>query len=170
MAHYGMVIDLTRCFGCHACEVACKIANNNPAELDYNRVHTVAGTGQTDPVTYDTASGTYPNCSLAFLPMQCQHCENAERALVVPRRGRGRGRRAQPPRQHGGEVHLLPQPHLPRRGSRLHAALPGPRPRLGRPRRPRIRGVPARGLPREHTPEGGRRHEPQRLLPGVGLA
>ncbi len=84
MAHYGMVIDLTRCFGCHACEVACKIANNNPAELDYNRVHTVAGTGQTDPVTYDTASGTYPNCSLAFLPMQCQHCENAPCVEACP--------------------------------------------------------------------------------------
>ena len=84
MAHYGMAIDLTRCFGCHACEVACKVANNNPAELDYNRVYTVAGTGQTDPVTYDTASGIYPNCTLTFLPMQCQHCENAPCVEACP--------------------------------------------------------------------------------------
>lgn len=84
MAHYGMAIDLQRCFGCHACEVACKIANNNPSELDYNRVYTVGGVGQTTPVTYDTASGSYPNCTLSFLPMQCQHCVNAPCLEICP--------------------------------------------------------------------------------------
>ena len=84
MAHYGMVIDLTRCFGCHACEVACKIANNNPAELDYNRVHTVAGTGQTDPVIRrHRHSALIPTARYA-LPMQCQHCENAPCVEACP--------------------------------------------------------------------------------------
>jgi molybdopterin-containing oxidoreductase family iron-sulfur binding subunit len=69
MTHYGMVIDLTRCFGCHACEVACKVANNLPIELSYNKVRTVGG------ATYDTASGEFPNCEMSYLPMQCQHCE-----------------------------------------------------------------------------------------------
>lgn len=84
MAHYGMAIDLRRCFGCHACEVASKVANNNPAELDYNRVYTVGGVGETTPVTYDTASGTYPNCRLSFLPVQCQHCDNPPCLEVCP--------------------------------------------------------------------------------------
>lgn len=76
MAHYGMVIDLERCFGCHSCEVACKVANNNPSGLSYLKVHTVGGVGETDPVAYDTATGTFPHCKLGFLPMQCQHCAN----------------------------------------------------------------------------------------------
>lgn len=84
MTRYGMVIDLTRCFGCHACEVACKVANNNPSELDYNRVYTVGGVGDTNVVTYDTATGTYPDCKLNFLPMNCQHCGNPACLPVCP--------------------------------------------------------------------------------------
>lgn len=84
MARYGMVIDLTRCFGCHACEVACKVANNNPAGVAYNVIHTVGEVGSADTVAYDTASGSYPNCSLSFLPMNCQHCENPSCLEVCP--------------------------------------------------------------------------------------
>ena len=84
MTHYGMAIDLTRCFGCHACEVACKVANNNPADVAYNKIYTVGAIGETEPVAYDTASGTYPNCSLSFLPMNCQHCENPSCLEVCP--------------------------------------------------------------------------------------
>lgn len=53
MTHYGMAIDLTRCFGCHACEVACKVANNNPADVAYNKIYTVGAIGETEPVAYD---------------------------------------------------------------------------------------------------------------------
>lgn len=84
MTHYGMAIDLTRCFGCHACEVACKVANNNPADVAYNKIYNVGAIGETEPVAYDTASGTYPNCSLSFLPMNCQHCENPSCLEVCP--------------------------------------------------------------------------------------
>lgn len=69
MTRYGMAIDLARCFGCQTCAVACKTANNLPKDIAYNRVKTVGGT------TPDTAAGEFPNCTLSFLPMQCQHCD-----------------------------------------------------------------------------------------------
>ncbi len=67
---YGMAIDTVRCFGCQACAVACKVANNLPRDIWYGTVKTIGGE------TRDTASGEFPNCQLSFLPMQCQHCAN----------------------------------------------------------------------------------------------
>lgn len=78
MTHYGMAIDTVRCFGCHACAAACKVANNMPAGMAYNRVLTVGGE------TIDTAGGTFPNCELSFLPFQCQHCEEPACLAVCP--------------------------------------------------------------------------------------
>ena len=28
MSHYGLVVDLDRCIGCHSCEIACKRAGD----------------------------------------------------------------------------------------------------------------------------------------------
>ncbi len=78
MTRYGMAIDLARCFGCHACEAACKVANNLPKDIVYNVVHTVGGSH------LDTAAGDYPNCKMSFLPVQCQHCENPSCVKVCP--------------------------------------------------------------------------------------
>lgn len=79
MTRYGMAIDLNRCFGCQTCAAACKIANNLPKELAFNRVHTIGGE------SIDCASGTYPNdLTLEYLPMQCQHCENPACLDVCP--------------------------------------------------------------------------------------
>lgn len=69
MTHYGMAIDQSRCIGCHACAMACKVANNLPANVMYNRVLTVGS----DYI--DCATGTYENPTLEYLPFQCQHCE-----------------------------------------------------------------------------------------------
>ena len=70
MTHYGMAIDLSRCIGCHTCAIACKMANNLPKNVLFNRARTVGGDGM------DTASGEYGANTMSFLPMQCQHCEN----------------------------------------------------------------------------------------------
>ena len=65
MTRYGMAIDQSRCIGCHACAMACKIANNMPADVVYNRVITVGS----DYI--DCASGTYENPSLEYLRGAC---------------------------------------------------------------------------------------------------
>lgn len=78
MTRYGMVIDLKRCFGCQTCAVACKVANNLPKGLAYNHVKTVGGEA------VDTAIGEFPNCTLSYLPVQCQHCDNPACLDVCP--------------------------------------------------------------------------------------
>lgn len=75
---YAMAIDLKRCVGCHTCSVSCKIANNLPNEIWYNRILTVGGD------TMDTAAGTFPNNKLEFLPVNCQHCENPACVKACP--------------------------------------------------------------------------------------
>lgn len=78
MARYAMAIDLTRCFGCQACAAACKVANNLPLGVAYNTVHTQGGSHT------DTAAGQFPDCTLSYLPFQCQHCTNAPCVEACP--------------------------------------------------------------------------------------
>ena len=56
MAQKTLVIDLDRCIGCHACEVACKVENNVPMGVYYNKVLTIG------PV------GKYPSAKTARMP------------------------------------------------------------------------------------------------------
>lgn len=72
MAQKTLVIDLDRCIGCHACEVACKVENNVPMGVYYNRVMTVG------PV------GKYPDIYQYFLPTVCQNCKDAPCVTVCP--------------------------------------------------------------------------------------
>lgn len=78
MTRYGMAIDLKRCFGCHTCAVACKIANNLPQDVVFNSVKTVGGE------TLDCSAGEFPNCELSYLPFQCQHCQEPACLEVCP--------------------------------------------------------------------------------------
>ena len=78
MTRYAMAIDQSRCFGCQACAAACKVANNLPKEMVYNTVYTVGGDYT------DTAAGVFPDCSLSYLPFQCQHCDNPACEAVCP--------------------------------------------------------------------------------------
>lgn len=60
----AMVIDLRRCFGCHACSVACKAQFDVPLGFWRSWV-------------FVTEKGRYPNVKRQFLPVLCNHCENA---------------------------------------------------------------------------------------------
>ncbi len=64
MARYSMLIDLTRCIGCDACTVACKQENGTPYDTFFARVLNVE-------------SGTYPNVKRVYVPVLCNHCDDA---------------------------------------------------------------------------------------------
>lgn len=67
---YGMVIDTTRCMGCHTCVVTCKVSHQNPKGVYWSKVKTVGSDVNYKP------TGKYPNPELVFQPLLCNHCEN----------------------------------------------------------------------------------------------
>ena len=78
MTKYGLVINQKRCIGCQACALSCKMANNVPDGMLWNRVIALGGDH------LDGAVGTFPNLSREYLPFACQHCENPACLKVCP--------------------------------------------------------------------------------------
>lgn len=78
MAKLGITIDQSRCVGCNTCAVACKMQNNVPMGMLWNRVLTESGEG------LDSAEGEYPHLTKNWLTVACQHCENAPCVKVCP--------------------------------------------------------------------------------------
>ncbi len=72
MAHNCLVINIDRCTGCFACQIACKNANAVDLGINWNRVL------MQGPI------GEYPDMTYYALPTQCQQCENAPCVEVCP--------------------------------------------------------------------------------------
>ncbi len=68
---YAMVIDARRCYGVHACSVACKAEYKVPL-------------GETRSWVEEIEKGTFPNVSRAFLPRLCNHCSQPNCVSVCP--------------------------------------------------------------------------------------
>lgn len=66
-----MVIDLRKCTGCQACNVACIAENQLPPGVVYRPV-------------IDEELGTYPNVSIRSMPRPCMQCENPPCVPVCP--------------------------------------------------------------------------------------
>ncbi|MCC7101693.1 MAG: 4Fe-4S dicluster domain-containing protein [Fimbriimonadaceae bacterium] len=64
MARLAMLIDLTRCIGCDACTLACKQENGTPYDTFFARVLNVE-------------AGTYPDVKRVYIPVLCNHCDDA---------------------------------------------------------------------------------------------
>ncbi len=71
MSRWGMVLDLKRCIGCNACAVACKQENTTPPGIHFTK-------------TVSEEIGTYPNVTRAYVPLICNHCEDAPCERACP--------------------------------------------------------------------------------------
>lgn len=78
MTRLAMAINRRRCIGCSTCALSCKMSNNVPDGMLWNRVLNEGVD------TYDGAKGTYPNLSRRYLPLACQHCDNPACRRVCP--------------------------------------------------------------------------------------
>ena len=76
MKRAGMVIDLRRCIGCHACSVSCKTEHDVALGVFRTRVRYLERPGATQ---------------LAFLPLLCMHCEDAPCIPACPTKAMGQG-------------------------------------------------------------------------------
>lgn len=74
----AMVVDTKCCVACNSCAVACKIENNLPKGIWWNRIMTVGGNN------LDSPKGVYPNLSMYNITLSCQHCENPACVKVCP--------------------------------------------------------------------------------------
>ena len=74
----GFVIDVHRCIGCHTCSVTCKVENNLPVGVIWNRTVTDGGENM------DTPEGVWPNVRKDYFTIACQHCDNPACVKVCP--------------------------------------------------------------------------------------
>jgi molybdopterin-containing oxidoreductase family iron-sulfur binding subunit len=68
---WGMVIDLRKCVGCHACTISCVAENKLPPGVVYRPV-------------LEEEVGTYPNVRSRFIPRPCMQCDKPPCVPVCP--------------------------------------------------------------------------------------
>ena len=77
---WAMVVDLDKCIGCGACSAAC-YAENNVGVVGVDRIMEGREMSWMSIERYHTADAMQ---QVTFLPMMCQHCDNAPCESVCP--------------------------------------------------------------------------------------
>lgn len=71
LPRYAMVVDMRKCYGCHACSVACKSEFQVPL-------------GVFRTVVKEKQEGTFPRTKKFFQPISCNHCAHPPCVEVCP--------------------------------------------------------------------------------------
>lgn len=71
MTRLGMVINLDRCIGCHACSVGCAVSRGLPAGDRWSRVN-------------EYVTGTFPDVEVTYLPTLCMQCDSPACMAACP--------------------------------------------------------------------------------------
>lgn len=88
-AKWGMSIDLNTCIGCGACSVACTAENNvavvgKSEVLRMHEMHWMRIDRYFATFRDDSGNDDLDNLNVVFMPMLCQHCDNAPCENVCP--------------------------------------------------------------------------------------
>lgn len=75
MSRMSLLIDVTRCSGCHNCFMACRDEHYGNDYAPYSAAQPVGG--QFWMQVKEIERGAYPRPKLDYLPTPCMHCENA---------------------------------------------------------------------------------------------
>jgi molybdopterin-containing oxidoreductase family iron-sulfur binding subunit len=86
---WGMSIDLNSCIGCGACSVACTVENNvavvgKSEVLRLHEMHWLRIDRYFATYRDDSGNDDLDNLNVVFMPMLCQHCDNAPCENVCP--------------------------------------------------------------------------------------
>jgi len=77
-----LIIDITKCNGCHNCQVACKDEHVGNDWLPVARSQPISGQFWTR--VHDVVRGTVPKVKVSYLHSICQHCDNAPCITACP--------------------------------------------------------------------------------------
>jgi molybdopterin-containing oxidoreductase family iron-sulfur binding subunit len=91
---WGMMIDLNSCIGCGACVVACNAENNVPVvgkdevfrrrEMHWMRIDRYYSSQGKNEYDYEGHEQPEENPEVVYMPLMCQHCNNAPCETVCP--------------------------------------------------------------------------------------